>query len=290
MTDITQELSEQDIEQTLKGIEIPSPPQIIIKLQAQMELPDVEIETIVQIISKDAGISGKVIKLINSPFFSIRSHVISISHAINLLGIQNTINIVNSIAIRQTCSGKQLINMASFWDNSADVAMVSTYISRCIGIAVPDEAYTLGLFHNVGIALLVEKFPEYLGLLKQAYSEQSSCITDIESDKINCNHAVVGYYVARAWKLPLHICEAIVDHHAAMAIFSDEQPCKYEIKNLLAILKLAETISKTYTTFGNESTDYEFERIKEGLFFYLGISECDFEKLKAEVIYKVLIH
>ena len=56
--------------------------------------------------------------------------------------------------------------------------------------------------------------------------------------------------------------------------------------NLLAILKLAETICKTYQTFGNESVDYEFERIKENLFFYLDISSYEFEEIKAEVLYR----
>lgn len=151
--------------------------------------------------------------------------------------------------------------------------MASTYISRVMGIAVPDEAYTLGLFHNAGIALLIERFPKYLALLKLAYSKQNCRVTDIENHKIKCNHAVAGYYVAKSWKLPVRITEAIADHHKTQLIFSNKIPCEHEKKNLLAILKLAETICKTYKTFGNELTDYEFENVKEDLFSYLNISE-----------------
>jgi hypothetical protein len=39
MKDITQEVSEHVIEETLRGIEILSPPQLILDLQTQKELP-----------------------------------------------------------------------------------------------------------------------------------------------------------------------------------------------------------------------------------------------------------
>ncbi len=48
--------------------------------------------------------------------------------------------------------------------------------------------------------------------------------------------------------------------------------------------KLAETICKSYKTFGNEATDYEFENLKGDLFSYLEISEYEFEELKAEML------
>jgi len=291
MINLRQEVSEQVINETLRGIEIPSPPQLIIDLQDQMSSPDVHIDNIANIITKDVGVSGKVIKLINSPFFGMRSHITSIKHAINLLGLQNIINIVNSIAIRQAFASRHTINdMTKFWDNATDVAVVSTYISRIMGIGVPDESYTLGLFHNAGIALLIEKFPHYAEVMKLAYAEKDCRITDIENHKINCNHAVAGYYIAKSWKLPTYVCEAIGDHHKTLPIFAEEVHCDQNKKNLLAVLKLAETVCKTYKTFGAESIDYEFECIKGEVFSYLGISEFEFEELRDEIEDKGLMY
>jgi len=290
MINLRQDVSEQVINETLKGIEIPSPPQLIKDLQEQMELPDVHIDIIANIITKDVGISGKVIKLINSPFFGMRSHIVSIKHAINLLGLQNIINIVNSIAIRQTFTSHNISEMTKFWDNATDVAVVSTYISRIMGIGIPDESYTLGLFHNAGIALLIEKFPHYADVMKLAYSERNCRITDIENHKVNCNHAVAGYYIAKSWKLPTYVCEAIGEHHKTLPIFTEEVPCDQHKKNLLAVLKLAETICKTNRVFGTVAVDYEFESLKDELFSYLGISEFEFEDLKAEILDKGVMY
>jgi len=283
MNDSKKEISDQEIQETLKGIDIPSPPQLIVELQQEMARSNINISNIEAIVSKDVGISGKVIKLVNSPFFGLRSNIGSIQHAINLLGVENIINIVNSIAIRQSFSKHNLVDMTRFWDNATDVAMTSAFISRVLGIACPNEAYMLGLFHNSGIALLIERFPNYSDTLKIAYSETTDRITDVENHHIQCNHAVAGYFVAKSWKLPSYICESIADHHKTHAIFSGEMPYGADKKNLLAILKLSETICKTYQTFGSGSIDYEFEMIKEDLFCYLGISKYEFDELIEDV-------
>ncbi len=178
------------------------------------------------------------------------------------MGIKNIANIVNSLSIRDSFSDAAIIEMTRFWDNTMDVAMTSAAISRLMGISSPDEAYTLGLFHNTGIHLMVNKFRHYTQILDAAYVEPKRRITDIENDRIDTNHAVVGYYVAKAWKRPAYIADAVAHHHKTEDIFSEKLHCDKQIKNLLALLKLAETTCKTYKTLGHTNKVQEFHQIK----------------------------
>jgi HD-like signal output (HDOD) protein len=281
---MTQLIAEDTAKQLLKGIIIPPQPQIMVDLHLEMAASDVSMDAITDIISKDVGISGCVLKVVNSPFFKRRNQITSIKQALNLLGIQNIANIVNSLSIRDSFSDAAIIEMTRFWDNAMDVAMTSAAISRSIGIAAPDEAYTLGLFHNVGIPLLVNKFEHhYTQVLQAAYGQTKRRITDIENAKIETNHAVVGYYVAKAWKLPAYLSEAVADHHKTEDIFSEKIYCDKPKMNLLAILKLAETTCFTYKTLGNAPVDYEFQRIKNNLLLYVGLSDYEFEDLQSEI-------
>ena len=277
-------IEEKAASEILKGISIPPQPQIMVDLQFEMAMPEVNIGKIAEIISKDVGISGSVLKVVNSPFFRLRNQITSINQALNLLGVNNAVNIVNSLSIRDSLTDRSIVELTRFWDNAIDVAMASAAISRMIGIASPDEAYTLGLFHNSGIALLIGKFKNYPKVLQAAYAEQKNRITEIENTKIDCNHSVIGYYVARSWKLPSYLAEAIADHHKTEPIFSENVICDTQKKNLLATLKLAETICKTYKSLGRADQDYEFARIKKNLLLYLGLSEYDFENLQAELL------
>jgi len=277
-------IQESTATEILKGISIPPQPQILVDLQFEMAVNEVDIGKVADIICKDVGLSGCMLKIVNSPFFRRQNKITSITQALNLLGVSNVINFVSAISIRNCLSDQSIGELTRFWDNAIDVAMASAALSRLLGIAAVDEAYALGLFHNCGIALLIGKFNDYPSTLQRAYAEQKQRITDIENEAINCNHSVIGYYAARSWKLPNYVAEAIADHHKTEPIFADTISCDAQKKNLLAILKLAETMCKTYKFIGQAEQDYEFLRIKNDLLIYLGLSEYDLENLQAELM------
>ncbi|MGG5874283.1 HDOD domain-containing protein, partial [Pseudomonas peli] len=45
---------------------------------------------------------------------------------------------------------------------------------------------------------------------RQAYASAigERRVVDTENRLLNTNHAVVGYFTAKSWNLPLHLCEA----------------------------------------------------------------------------------
>lgn len=278
-----QELTEETFQTLLKGIHIPAQPQIMVDLQMEMAHPHCSLTKISTIITKDIGISGSVLKVVNSPFFGLRNKITSIQQALNLLGIKNVVNIVNALSLRNSLSYQSLIDMTKIWDSAMDIAMASAAIAKRIGIASPDEAYTIGLFHNCGISLLMNKHENYLSVLNAGYAEPKRLITEIENAAIGTNHAVVGYFVAKAWKLPNYLCQIIAEHHKSESLFSDQISCDKTEKNLLSVLKLAEHTCETYRTLGDAKQDFEFKRIKHDLLLYVGLSEYDFEDLVSEV-------
>jgi HD-like signal output (HDOD) protein len=94
---MTQVTAEEAAQQLLKGITVPPQPQITVDLQMEMAMPDVWMDTIMTIIAKDVGLSGCILKVLNSPFFGLRNKITSIQQAFSLLGITKVTNIVNSL-------------------------------------------------------------------------------------------------------------------------------------------------------------------------------------------------
>lgn len=276
-------VEETKAQQILKGIIIPPQPQVMVDLCMDMYSPKVSMEHLAGIISKDVGISGAVLKVINSPYFGLRSKITSIQQALSLLGIGNIANIVNSLSIRSSLPDESIIGLTGFWDNAADVAVTCAAISRLTGISSPEEAYTLGLFHNCGIPLLMNRFLHYPDVIRNSYLEPNLRITDIENSMLGSNHAVLGCLVARTWKLPGYLSEAIAEHHKVEEVFAEYQVGDQHKKNLLAILKLAENTCKSSYTLAGVEQDYEFLRIKDMIFDYIGLSEYDFNDIQDEV-------
>ena len=277
--------SQEDIEALLKGIVIPSPPQIIADLQMEMAMPDPDLNEVASMISKDPGLSGGVLKTLSSPFYG-HSNIASISTGVMMLGMATISNIVNTLYLQDSLANNDDISddlykaMTRFWDSATDVARASLLTAKKINFQSPDLAYMLGLFHNAGIPLLMQRYPDYPEVLAKSYSQGDKRVIDIENQHYDTNHAVVSFYAARSWKLPKVLCSAISVHHDSCNIFSDADKTDPDVKVYLAILKLGEHLAGLSLILGNNKTDIEWEKIEEDVLDYLGMSQDDFEDLK----------
>lgn len=282
---MSKELSAEYIQQVLQGISVPPQPQIMVDLQMEQVMPNPDLRTIAKLISHDPGLSGALLKLVNSPFFGLTNRIASIQQAVNLLGCNTVINLINAQSIRGELTDEAIVTLNRFWDTAQDVAMTCLTLAKRIGYHSPDEAYTLGLFHNCGIPLMIKRFPNYMTVLEEAYASATDerRVVDTENRLLNTNHAVVGYFTAKSWNLPLHLCEAIASHHNALAIFTEDSSRDAQLKTLLAILKMAEHICSSYRVLGNQPDDFEWQSIEQLVLEYVGLSEYDFENLRESI-------
>jgi len=277
-------ITSENIEQLLKGITIPSPPQVVADLQMEMAMPDPDLNEMAKMISKDPGLAGGVLKTLNSPFYGNRD-IASISKAVMMLGMNTIANIVNTLYLRDVMSQQDDIAddvykaMTRFWDSAADVACACQLLAQRLRYHDPDMAYMLGLFHNSGIPLLMQRFDDYPDVIAQSYLLEERRIVDTENKHYKSNHAVVSFYAARSWKLPTVLCQVIAKHHSALDIFTDEDLTDSDEKYLLAILKLSEHLAGLHRTIGNNDSDLEWEQIQVSVLEYLGISQFDYEDL-----------
>ena len=283
---MSQELSAEQIQQSLQGISVPPQPQIMVDLQMEQYMPDPDLETIAKLISQDPGLSGALLKIVNSPYYGLRNKITSIQRAVNLLGSRSIINLINAQSIKGELHDDAIVTLNRFWDTAQDVAMTCLTLAKRVGLENGDEAYALGLFHDCGVPLMLKQFPNYMSVLEQAYASASAeCrVVDTENRVFNTNHAVVGYYTSKSWRLPDHVSQAIANHHNALAIFSDESSRNNSsLKNLLAILKMSEHICASYRVLGNQTEDHEWESVGALVLDYIGLSEYDFQTQKQEI-------
>ncbi len=276
------DLTPEQIQHIMQGVAIPPQPQVLVDVQMEQFSPHCSLDSIARLISQDVGLSGSILKTVNSRFFKHTNKITSITQAVNLLGVNSVVNLVNAQSIRGVLSDDDIIALGRFWDSAMDVAMTSATVAKHIGFPFPDEAYTLGLFHNCAIPLLMGRFKKYPQVQAEAYARPDRDITATENSLINTNHAVVGYYVAKSWNLPRYLCEAIHEHHKVDKTFADER-ADGKKKTLLAILKMAEHICQSHKTLGKQDRDYEWERIGQNILIYTGLTQYDFETITAIV-------
>ena len=87
------------------------------------------------------------------------------------------------------------------------------FTSRKLRIAPPDIAHTFGLFCDIGVPLLMDRFADYAATYDDACHEQQRRFTEIEDERYSTNHAAIGCLLARNWGLSPDVSWAILLHH-----------------------------------------------------------------------------
>jgi HD-like signal output (HDOD) protein len=267
-----------------KGIYIPPKPGIIDKIKdCQADL-----QKIGEVIATDLGVSAAVIKVVNSPAFSLPKKISSIPQAVVMLGVERIIAILKTLLLRKTMSSLETkMDLSLFWDLSHKVAVVSSTICRQLNLALADDAYTLGLFHNCGIPILALQYDNYQEIIEYSYSREDGRITSEEFATFGVHHAAAGYRLARVWNLPKILCLAVKHHHSVDRVLDDKTIENPTLKTLLCVLKMAENMVNLPDYLAQCDVDFEWQKISEKVLEFTGLSEYDYVDLRDAVRYKL---
>ncbi len=108
---------------------------------------------IAQIVSSDAGMSAKLLRLVNSAYFSPITEIKSIEQACSMLGLKNLKNFLMVFAMNDYMS----VENPQLWKKSLIRAILAENIANAAHPKEANNAYLLGLFSLVDRILDVDK-------------------------------------------------------------------------------------------------------------------------------------
>jgi len=167
-----------------------------------------------RVVSLDPILTGQVLKLINSAYYSLANKVTSLTRAITMLGMNTVKNMALSTAVIRAVAGakkSQALPAAKFWQHSLSVGVAAKLLGamREMAAGEREELFVAGLLHDLG------KVPfgdEYSAALRVARDEQRPLI-EVENEILGMNHQEIGGLIALKWRLNEVISSTIGHHH-----------------------------------------------------------------------------
>jgi HD-like signal output (HDOD) protein len=244
MRDLLQNAAVRALVSGLKSI--PSLPGLYYEIVAELRSEDASLERIAGIVSKDAGMTSKILQLANSAFMGARYNITNPTQAVALIGMEMVRALVLSVHVFSQFEDHPgtASHWTTLWEHGIAVACLAQRIAvaeKCAKTLV-DESFTAGLLHEIGkLVLLAEMAKEYHGLLK-SIAEKPAVLATAEREQFGCTHADLGAYLMSIWGLPHALIHAVAYHdrpaasaekrfssltavHAADAIVSSNHPC-----------------------------------------------------------------
>ena len=176
-------------------IEVPSLPDIAIKIRKAVENTNVSIEDIAHIVEADPAIAAHLLKLANGPMNRTINPILSIRDAVMRLGVHGTRDYVLVITISNLFKTKSPLLkkiMKEFYTHSVQVAAMCLSIARLEKSLKPESALLAGLLHDIGVIPILN------------YASQISTDSDIENEiftVIEKLKPLVGSMMLKQWGL-----------------------------------------------------------------------------------------
>lgn len=271
------------LERTLGDTGIPARPAILDRIHIEMDKEDPDLNLLARIISSDVALAGGLISIANSPYFGFHGRVRSVNEALMVLGLNIACRAISGLILRKLFP--VTLAMERFWDASSGIARLAGWLAQHqdIGIQLPaNDAYTFALFRDCGIAVLLNRFPYYHDVLKEANDEGTLSFTQIEEKLCPTNHAIIGSLLTQSWWLPEEISEAIRYHHDYLILqHEDATVLPQATRGLVAIALLAEYIYQHHTGL---SKTQEWSKAGELCMQILEINGSQIESFCAESV------
>lgn len=198
----------------LKCPALPSLPAVVMQVIDASKDPDIGLAEVSEIIRTDPALSAKLLKIANSPLYSLRRTIYNLREALTLLGLNASLTIALSFTLVKSLQENQDDSEENdlYWRRSLLSATIARHMGFKLGLSHLEDLFLSSLLQDIGVLALKctdERFYQS-DAVKITTHEQR---VNYELQKIATDHAQVGAWLLQSWHLPEKLYQAVLDSH-----------------------------------------------------------------------------
>jgi putative nucleotidyltransferase with HDIG domain len=213
---------ERHVEEILEGIrELPTIPEVLVRIWQLVDDPSSSARDLQEVVMLDPPLAARVLRLANSPYYGGKTNIQDIRSAITVLGFDVIRNLAVCLAVTkrlvEEAPRDRVLDRRALWRHCVATAVVSREVAVALRIGHPEESFTGGLLHDVGMYVIGLVRPGiYAPVVERAIAGRTP-LADAERQVLGYDHAAMGSAFAARWNFPPRIRDVIGRHHERMA-------------------------------------------------------------------------
>ncbi len=210
------------LKELLSGAQLPALPQSAIRLLELSQDPDNGPAEFAVPIEVDPGLTGQVLRFVNSSYFGFSREISSVKLAITLVGIRTIKNFslwsaVFSLMPNPKCGP---FDLKALWQDSLCRGLFARSVGKQLGMKDAEDLFAGALLQDMAVPLLAKELADdYLELLEKRGNDGIR-LSDLERERFGWTHAEAGGQLARGWNLPDAFAD-LIEHHTEIDKLTD---------------------------------------------------------------------
>jgi HD-like signal output (HDOD) protein len=228
---VTEAVSADALRQRLARLKaVPTLPKVLESVAAALENPDVNFESVADLIEIDQALASQILRLANSAFYSTQGNVGRVNQALVVLGAVVTRSVVLSSAVLDIRN----VGLRGFWEHSLGCAVAAGALAKATGRCHPEEVTAAGLLHDLGKVVLYKEMPDVFEQVLTRAAEQRRSFREAERALVAADHCEIASWLVERWRFPACLAEPIVFHHTpAQARIAKDETAIVHVANVV---------------------------------------------------------
>jgi putative nucleotidyltransferase with HDIG domain len=203
-----------------KDVGLASFPDIYFKINEVLNSPRSSASHMADVVEKDTSLSAKLLKIVNSAFYSFPSKIDSIRRAITIIGTKELATLALGISAIEAFKGipEELTNMKQFWRHSISCGVFARLLGTYIEGVSTERLFVSGLLHDIGRLVIFRTLPEQSAYSLYLSIKEGIPLHESEERVFGFEHSEVGSALMEKWKFPPRLVKNVRFHHASAAV------------------------------------------------------------------------
>lgn len=170
---------------------------------------------LVQVIGTDPVVTVRILRVVNSSYYSLPKKISSIDHAVVYLGFNTIKNLAVAIAALGSLPKKNLagFEVQPYLQHCLSTAGIAKHLASRVADADPVDCFIAGLLHDFGKIVFAQFKPMEFRLALRHSQEESESLHLALRKIIGVDHATVGAMLVEKWQFPHQLIEAVRYQH-----------------------------------------------------------------------------
>ncbi|MDC6167115.1 HDOD domain-containing protein [Paucibacter sp. XJ19-41] len=178
-------------------IEIPTQPEVLVKLSLLMAAEDVDLPAISGLVETDMALAAAVLKAVNSSLYGLQGRVQTVHQALTYLGMREVAAITFEMGLR--AAFPPAAELEPVWTRASQRGLLMGRMGQMLGVD-PWASHSAGLFEECGKAVLYRHASaHYPAMLRAAQTDAE--LVQLEHTAFGVSHDALGAALCESWGL-----------------------------------------------------------------------------------------
>ncbi len=225
-------------------VDLPEVPQVLRDLNILLQNLEVDADEVTKLVEKDPSLSARLVATANTAAYGGKNwegRITDVKSTVVRLGNMAIRNLVTTAAVKGMFTFRSPAFKSVFekmWRAHFMAACLSREIASALEMEDPEEAYLVGLMHNIGELFLLRVFGEFF----QRQNNQLLSMDEV-MEVVRTYHNVFGEALVRKWDLG-DVFAYTNRHHHDLDEYVKDDPEHADNRKMLYLVNLANQLTQ----------------------------------------------